>query len=145
MPTSNVTRVRSEGGLARRGFFLLPHAGPDVGVNRLRARDGFFWRAQDFDFAARLARDAPGFGDHGRIRLESCGRSDAKMSAQAGADGQQRVADIVAIADVGELQPAQAAEALFEREEIGECLAGMEPVGKRVDHRDSAVRGELVE
>src|SRR5713101_4220086 len=64
--------IASEGGLARRGFFLLPHAGPDVGVNRLRARDGFFRRAQDFDFAARFARDAPGFGDHGRIRLESC-------------------------------------------------------------------------
>src|SRR4029077_8265479 len=83
--------ISREGRLARRGFFLLPHAGPDVGVNRLCARDGFFGRAQDFDFAARLARHASRFGDNGCVRLESGGRSDSNMSSQARADGQQRV------------------------------------------------------
>ena len=55
------------------------------------------------------------------------------------------MAHVVAVADVGEFQAAQVAEALFEREEIGERLARMKAVGKRVDDGDARVCGELVE
>ncbi len=51
-----------EGGFARGGFLFLPHAGPHVGVNGLRAGHRFFRRAEDFDFSARFARDALCFG-----------------------------------------------------------------------------------
>ena len=49
---------------ARRRFFFLSHAGPHIGVNRLRAGHRFFRRAQNFDFAARFARHALGFRDN---------------------------------------------------------------------------------
>ena len=58
---------------------------------------------------------------------------------------EQRVAHVIAVADVGDFQAAQIAEAFFEREEIGERLAGMITIGKRVDHRNARVGGQLVE
>jgi hypothetical protein len=68
----------------------------------LRAGDGFLGRAQDFDFTARFAGHAFGFGDDGRVWLETSGRRDAQVRAGAGADGQKLLADIIAVADVGE-------------------------------------------
>ena len=55
------------------------------------------------------------------------------------------MAHVVAVADIGEFEAAQIAEALFEREEIGKGLAGMIFVRKRVDHRNVRVLGELFE
>ena len=52
----------------------------------------------------------------------------------------QRVADVVAVADVGEVQALRRAEALFQREEVGDRLAGMLEVGERVDDWDAASR-----
>src|ERR1700723_179536 len=67
------------------------------------------------------------------------------LTAGAGADAEQRVASVIAIANVSNFQAAQISEALLEREEVGERLAGMIEIGKRVDHRNSGVSGELVE
>src|SRR5580704_222024 len=55
------------------------------------------------------------------------------------------MADVVAIADVGELQPAQAAKTLLKRKEIGERLARMVTVGKRVNHRNRGVLSKRVD
>ena len=55
------------------------------------------------------------------------------------------MAHVVAVAHVGELQPAQVAEAFLQREEIGERLAGMKFVRERVDHGNVGVGGEIVE
>ena len=55
------------------------------------------------------------------------------------------MAGVIAIADVGDFQAAQISEAFFEGEEIGERLAGMIEVGKRVDHRNIGVGRELLE
>src|ERR1700732_1718424 len=61
------------------------------------------------------------------------------------ADSEQRVADIVAVANVCDFQAAQSRESLFEREKIRERLAWVKAVGERVDHGNSAVLGELFE
>ena len=132
--------IASESGFARGRFFFLAHAGPHVGVDRLRAGDGFFGRVQNFDFAARFAGYALRFGDDSRIGLVARGCGHANMRTGARADAEQRMADVVAVADVGDFQAAQIAEAFFEREEIGERLAGMVAVGKRVDHRNVGVQ-----
>src|SRR5580693_4704477 len=53
--------------------------------------------------------------------------------------------DIVSVADVGELESAEGAEFFFEREKIGERLAGVELVRESVDHRDACVGGHFFE
>ena len=55
------------------------------------------------------------------------------------------MADVVAVADVCELEAAQCAEFLFQGKEIGERLAGMKLVGERVDHGDAGVRRHFLE
>src|SRR5207253_7961078 len=55
------------------------------------------------------------------------------------------MADVIAVTHVSQLQPAQPAKALLEREEIRQRLARMEPVGERVDHGDGSAGGQLVE
>src|SRR5258708_31131509 len=44
------------------------------------------------------------------------------------------MANVVAVADVGELEAAQRTEFFFQRKEIRERLAGMKLVGERINH-----------
>ena len=88
--------------------------------------------------ATRLA-----FSDDGGVGLVSGRRRDADVRSGAGADGEERVAHVVAVADVREFQAAQSAEALLEREEIGQRLAGMIFVRERVDHGNIRVGSEF--
>ena len=53
------------------------------------------------------------------------------------------MADVVAVAHIGHLQSAQAAESFLEREKIRERLAGMKAVGKCVDHRNDSIFRQL--
>src|SRR5271156_6270443 len=140
-----VNLIAGKRGIARGGFVFLAHAGPRVGVNCLRAGGSLGGRAQDFNFAARFAHHALGFGHDVWIRLVSRRRRDANVSSGARADAEQRVASVIAIADVCDFQAAQISEAFFEREEISERLARMIAIGKRVDHRNSGVGGQLIE
>src|ERR1039458_2478197 len=135
----------SEGSLARSGFIFLSHAGPDVCVDGLRSCDSLFRRAQDFNFAARLACDTLRFGDDGGIRLVAGGRRDSNVGSATRARRHQRVAHIITISHVRELEPAQFPETLFKREKIREGLAGMISIRKRIDHRNIRVQCQLIE
>ena len=84
-----VDLIATECGFARGGFLFLAHACPRIGINRLRAGNGFGGRAQDFDFAARFADDALGFGDDIWIGLIARGRSDANVRSGARANAKQ--------------------------------------------------------
>src|ERR1700691_3487188 len=53
-----VDLISGEGLFASGGLGFLAHARPDVGVNGLRARDGFLGLAEGFDFSAGFAGDA---------------------------------------------------------------------------------------
>ena len=95
-------------------FVLLAHAGPDVRVNGLRAGDGFFRLSEQLDLAAAspLPRAALRCDDFG-VRLVTLRRGDAHLRAQPRAGDHQRMAHVIAVADVGELQSAHAAEFLL--------------------------------
>src|SRR5580765_7738041 len=67
------------------------------------------------------------------------------MHAETRGEIDQGIADIVAIANVGEFETAECAEFFFEGEEIGERLAGMEFIGERVDHRNVGIGGHFFE
>src|ERR1700683_1726901 len=54
------------------------------------------------------------------------------------------MADIIAIPDISKLQSAESAEALLQSEEIGERLARMVTVGKRIDHRNRRIFSESI-
>jgi hypothetical protein len=45
------------------------------------------------------------------------------------------VGDVVAVPHVGQAQPGQLAEALTQRQQVGEPLAGVVVAGEQVDHR----------
>src|SRR5450432_3995730 len=47
--------------------------------------------------------------------------------------------DVVAVADVGELDAVEIAEALFEGHEVGEGLAGVFAIAERIDDGDAGV------
>src|SRR6202030_3280571 len=94
---------------------------------------------------ARLASDALGLSENFRRRFVVWRRSDAQIHAEAGGEKNQRVADVVPVADVGELEAAERAKLFFEREEIGERLTRMKTVGERVDHGDLSAGGHLLQ
>ena len=79
--------VIREGSFTHFGFFFLAHAGPYIGIDGLRARDGFFGCAEDFDFATRLARDTFRVGHNSGLGSIACRRGDANMRADAPGDG----------------------------------------------------------
>ena len=54
------------------------------------------------------------------------------------------MANIIPVANVGDLQSTQAAEPLLESEQIGQRLAGMVAVRERVNHGDACVFSESI-
>ena len=65
------------------------------------------------------------------------------MCAEQSCGEHQRVADVVAVADVDELKPSHGAEPFFERHEVGQGLARMLQIAERVDDRHSGILGHL--
>ena len=137
--------ISSKRDFARRRFLFLTHACPHIGVNHLRSRYRIISRAHNFDFAARLTRHALRFRHHSGVRFISRRRGDANVCPRARPDGQKRMANIVPIAYVRKFQPAQSAEAFFQREKIRQRLARMIAIRKCVNHRYAPVRREPVE
>ena len=66
------------------------------------------------------------------------------MPKRAG-DPHQRVADVVAVAEVGEADAVEAAEPLADRHRVGERLQRVGEVGEPVDDRDRRMLGERVD
>ena len=137
--------IRREDDFALGGFVLLTHAGPDVGVNGPDALHRLRRVCHHVDVAARLPSSAPRLAHHGRARTVAGRRGHPQMHAQARRRQHQGVAHVVAIAHVSHLEAAQLAEELFEREEVRQRLAGMEPVREGVDHGNADVLGQLFE
>src|SRR5580765_432163 len=67
------------------------------------------------------------------------------MNAEARGEIHQGMANVVSIADVGELETAEGAEFFFESKKIGERLTRMKFIGERVDHRNAGVGGHFPE
>ena len=66
------------------------------------------------------------------------------MHPRLGAHLGQRMRDVVAVADVHELDALELAAVLADRQRVGHALAGVMRVREAVDHRDLAVLGEVL-
>jgi len=140
-----VDLIRLEDGVAGFFFSFEAHAGPGIGVHSLRAGDGFAWIGEEFDLGLGFAGDALGIGDDFGKRGVVGRRGDAEVHAETRGQIDERVADVVAIADVRELEAAKIAESFGEREIVGECLARMEFIRERVDDRNVRVSRQIFE
>ena len=65
------------------------------------------------------------------------------MCAELCGGEHEGVADVVAVADVGEVKALGGAEALFEGEEVGDGLTGVLEVGEGVDDGDAGAGSHL--
>ena len=65
------------------------------------------------------------------------------MRAQLRAGEHQRVRHVVAVADIGDLQPGDASLHFQHRQVVGHRLAGMAVIGKAVDDRNARAPGHL--
>ena len=74
---------------------------------------------------------------------EALGGGDGAVCAELRGGEHEGVADVVAVADVGEVEALCGAEALFEGEEVGDGLAGVLEVGEGVDDGDLGAGGHL--
>ena len=67
------------------------------------------------------------------------------MSAEACADAHQRMADVVAVAEVADADTVELPEALADRHRVGERLQWMRRVREPVDDGDGCMLGELLD
>ncbi len=125
------------------GLVLEAHAGADVGVDGVGSGDGFDGVVDERNAAAGLFGDLDGFVDDLEFGGKAFGAGYSAVCAELCGGEHERVADVVAVADVGEVQALGGAEALFKGEEVGDGLAGMLEVGERVDDGDAGAGGHL--
>ena len=117
-----VELVALEGLEALLALGLLAHADPDVRVDDVGALDRLARRPRSghaaAEGAARLEHVLPAGSKPGRRG------HDARRAAQGGQE-QDRVADVVAVADPRQPQPGEVQPALPQREEVGDRLTGV--------------------
>ena len=78
------------------------------------------------DRSAGLGRKLPRAFDERVIGREGFGRGDGDVHAGGGAAEHQRVADVVAVADVGKLESLQPTEPIMQGQQVAERLDGVE-------------------
>ena len=101
--------------------------------------------ADDLERApASCGVDLRSAGDLG-IRLVARRAPHDEVRAEARADPHQRVADVVAVAEVADANAAELTEPLADRHRVRERLQRVRPVGEAVDHGDRGVLGELLD
>src|SRR3954471_12712511 len=101
---------------------LVAHADPDIGVERVGFGGG----------GARVVAQLRA-GD--LLELVALGCGDHDFDPGALAEDRQRAGDVVSVANVGEAEPVELAEALAQRQQVGERLAGVVQRRQTVDHR----------
>ena len=97
-----VDLVGLEDGGALGGFVLEAHGGADVGVDGVGAGDGLDGVGGEGDGAAGVLGDLDGLVDDLELGGEALGRGDGAVGAELRGGEHERVADVVAVADVGE-------------------------------------------
>ena len=77
--------------------------------------------------------------------LVPCRRCCDEVHPEPRGDAHERVAHVVAVADVGDAEPGQLAEAFSQGHGVGESLERMGVVGQAVDDGDRRMLGELLD
>ena len=88
-------------------FRFKAHAGPRIGVDGLAAAHGFLRIGEEFDFGAGFLGNALGIGQNIGIRRVIRGSGNANVNAEASGEVNERMADVVAVANIGELESLQ--------------------------------------
>ena len=125
---------------------LLAHRDPGVGDDDLGTLDGRVRVGDRAGTPAGLLRAGLRVPQDLGVGGEPVGRAHPDVQARGDAAEQQRVRHVVrAVAEVGQGQPGEAPEALADRLQVGQHLAGVEGVGERVHDRDGGGRGHLLD
>ena len=133
-----------EGEEAVVGLAALAHGDPGVGVDCVGALGGGEVGG-DRECLVGAGGGVAGGGEDVARGLEA-GRGDDGHVHAGGCGGEEEgVADVVAVADVGEACAVEGADVLADGEQIGEGLAGVLAVGEGIDDWDACVLGELFE
>ena len=79
------------------------------------------------------------------VQLVACGRGDGEIHPRGGEGEAQAPGHVVAIPDVSQRQAVQAALVFVNGQQIGHCLAGMFPIGQRIDHWHGGIPGQVLQ
>ena len=120
-------------------FVLLTHAGPDVGIDRIRTTQCFGGIARDDEIGAACTRVA----HDGRIRLVTGGTGDREREAVVDGSVDPRVGHVVAVAEKRDAPAGEIAPAFDQREAVAQHLARVAEIGQAVHHRRARMGGEL--
>ena len=116
------------------GLFFLPHADPDIGVEDVGAESSLLGIIGDGHRASGSFCTRDEFGGWA-VEL---GAGKAQLESEPCRGPDPRVAHVaVGITNEGDLESIQRPAKLFNREQVGENLAGMLLVGKGIDGRDA--------
>ena len=124
---------------------LLAHRDEDVRVDRGRAARRLVGIVGLVDRAAGDLGTLTRPGEARGVEVVPGWRRDRHVAAGHRGERDERSADVVAVAEVGESQAAQVAEALGQRLQVGERLARVLVVREPVDHGDRREARELVD
>ena len=128
-------------------LLLIAHTGPDVGIDDVGPGHGVRRPHQRMHRWPRPAvgPDAPvgGGGEHRFLQLIAVRRGNRKVHPHRRRRQAQAARHIVAVADVGQIQPVGVPMRLRNGHQIRQNLAGMLQIGQRIDHRNAAILGQL--
>src|SRR5512134_163303 len=122
-------------------LLLLSHAGPDVRHHDVGALRGLRRVADEPDVALPAGRGLP---QDLRVRLEPLRAGDPEGEPEKMRRLHPGMGDVVAVADEGDLHPAEVEAPLLRGHQVGEHLAGVVIVGQAVDHGDARPGGHLL-
>src|SRR5258708_5802522 len=108
---------------------FLPHAGPNVGINRLDTRNRFHRIPSNLNARPTFTGKSLSVLHDLGFRLEARWGGDADRSSEFCADQKQGMADVAPIAHVGQAQAVKASELFAQSEEVTQSLAGVSEIG----------------
>ena len=125
------------------GFGLLAHAGPDIGIDGVRATDRGQRIVSELDLGAGGRGNSERRRGDLRMRSVAFGGGNREFCAQAGCSQHQRVCHVVAITDISKVQLAHVPKFFLKGEEVGKGLAGMLHVAQSIDDWNAGVLCDL--
>src|SRR3989454_2908857 len=124
---------------------LFRSAGPNVGVHGARAGHSLDRVADNLNGRSGFARNGGCGFDDLRFGLEARRRRNAYGDTESRSRHEQRMADVVSVAHIGQLQAFETSEFFTKGEEVSQSLAGVKEVRERVDDRNRGVLGKLLD
>ena len=126
-------------------FRLVPHTGPDIGINQVGIPHGGRRVMQGQRRRRRAIAPFLRLFQSGGVQFVAWRGSDAETHPQGGQGQGQAAGHIVAVANVSQPAPGQIALIFDDSGQVGQDLARMFPVGQGIDHRHGGIFGQFPE